>query len=231
MKKFILLAITIFLLIGCEARVEIDSRPTEQTLATNSGPLTPSQIDFSKYTGDMPDYYGKIVDVADGDTFYIDWFTEDKMGVRIKGIDTPETVDSRKDVQYWGPEASEYTKSILSPGTIVRLDFNGEITGPFGRLLAYVYYWNGEEWIYWNEQVLKDGMAFVYANYEFAYVDEFLEYQAYAIENGNGMWANSTEIENEVVRDLREFFNHPKAGWFRADIRRENPDLYDELKE
>lgn len=230
MKKFLLLAIIIFLIIGCEAQVEIDSRSTEQTLAAESKPPAPSQIDLSQYTGDMPDYYGKVVGVADGDTFYIDWYTEDKMGVRIKGIDTPETVDSRKDVQYWGPEASEYTKSILSPGTIIRLDFNGEITGPFGRLLAYVYYWDGDEWVYWNEKALKDGMTFVYANYEFAYVEEFLEYQAYAIENGNGIWANPENIENEVVRNIEEFFNHPDAGWFRADMRRENPDLYEKLK-
>jgi micrococcal nuclease len=230
MKKFLLLTIIIFLIIGCEAQIEIDSRPTGQTLAAESNLPSPPQIDLSQYTGDMPDYYGRVVDVADGDTFYIDWYTEDKMGVRIKGIDTPETVDSRKDVQYWGPEASEYTKSILSPGTIIRLDFNGEITGPFGRLLAYVYYWDGDEWVYWNEKVLKDGMAFVYANYEFVYVEEFLEYQSHAIENGSGMWSNPGNIENEVVRNIEEFFNHPDAGWFRADMRRENPDLYEKLK-
>lgn len=227
MKKFLILLLTL-LILSCS--VKVDSEPNNQTMTTSSSSLVPSQIDFSKYTGDMPDYYGKIVDVADGDTFYIDWFTEDKMGVRIKGIDTPETVDSRKSVQYWGPEASEYTKSILTPGTIIRLDFNGEITGPFGRLLAYVYYWDGE-WVYWNEQALRDGMAFVYANYEFAYVNEFLEYQAYAIERGNGMWAEPEKIENEVVRSLKEFFNHPDAGWFRADIRRENKELYNILKE
>lgn len=225
MKKIILI-LTIVLFIACGAEVE-----TQSNESADFDLLHPSEIDFSEYTGDMPNYYGKIVDVADGDTFYIDWFTEDKMGVRVKGIDTPETVDSRKDVQYWGPEASEYTKSILKPGTIICLDFNAEITGPFGRLLAYVYYWDGNEWVYWNEQILKDGMAFVYPDYRFAYIEEFLEYQSYAIENENGMWANPEKINNNVVTDIEELFNHPKAGWFRADTRRENPDLYDELKE
>jgi len=232
MRKILIFILTLFI-VGCGSDYEEDyttvSMP-EETSSTMYGPLIPSQIDFDHYTGDMPDYYGRIVDVADGDTFYVDWFTEDKMGVRVKGIDTPETVDSRKDVQFWGPEASEYTKSILTPGTIVRLDFNGEITGPFGRLLAYVYYWNGEEWIYWNEEVLRQGMAFVYANYEFAYVDEFMEYQADAIASGRGMWSDYDSIDNEVVRDIEEFFNHPDAGWFRADMRRENRELYDELR-
>lgn len=238
--KIILILLSAFILLSCgneSSELETFEAPeTNQgiTDTTSSNEiLTPNLIDFESYTGDMPDYYGRVVDVADGDTFYVDWFTEDKMGVRIKGIDTPETVDSRKDVQFWGPEASEYTKEVLSPGTIIRLDFNGNITGPFGRLLAYVYYWDNieEEWVYFNEQALRDGMAFVYPDYRFEYIDEFMEYQAYAIENENGMWSDYDSIENNVVRDIEELFNHPDAGWFRADMRRERPNLYEELRE
>lgn len=229
--KTILILLLVLSIFSCSSGEDEYLEPVDYTLDVTTSELTPDMINFEEYTGDMPDYYGRIVDVADGDTFYVDWFTEDKMGVRVKGIDTPETVDSRKDVQFWGPEASEYTKSILTPGTIVRLDFNNEITGPFGRLLAYVYYWDGEEWIYWNEEVLKTGMAFVYPNYRFEYVEEFLEYQSYAVENNLGMWSDYDSIDNDVVRNIEELFNHPKAGWFRADTRRENPDLYDQLRD
>lgn len=237
MKKLLIILITLFFIscgqpeveTGLDTNLETETWPDVDTSIQADQILTPSQINFDDYTGDMPDYYGKVLRVADGDTFYVDWFTEDSMGVRIKGIDTPETVDRRTDVQFWGPEASEYAKEVLSPGTIVRLDFNGNITGPFGRLLAYVYYWDGDEWVYYNEQALRDGMAFVYPDYRFDYIEEFLEYQAHAIENENGMWADYDSIENEVVRNVEELFNHPKAGWFRADTRRENPDLYEEL--
>lgn len=172
-------------------------------------------IDLSLYNQTMPDYYGLIVDVADGDTFYVDWFSEDKMGIRVKGVDTPETVDRRKEVQHWGPEASAYAKSILVPGTLVRLKFEGNITGPFGRLLAYVWYWNGQEWIYWNQQVLESGNAFVYIDYEFEYPNEFLEYQQVAIENEAGMWANPELIENTVATTREEFAE--AESWYRRN--------------
>lgn len=180
--------------------------------------LNPSEINFLQYTENMPYYYGKIISIADGDTFYIDWFSEDKMGVRVKGIDTPETVDRRKSVQYWGPEASKYTKEKLQPGTIVCLKFEGNITGPFGRLLAYVYYWNGKEWIYWNEEILKAGMAFVYWKYSFEYPLEYLKYQQYAMDRKLGMWANPELIDNDIVMSEEEFYE--KVSWFRTWVKK-----------
>lgn len=171
------------------------------------------KIDFEYYTSDMPDWYGKIIKIADGDTFYIDFYSEKKMGVRVKGIDTPETKDHRKKVQFWGPEASEYAKSVLKPGTIVKLDFEGEITGPFGRLLAYVWYWNGKQWVFWQEELLKSGNAFVYWNYEFELPELFLEWQAEAIINGRGIWSNPEAIENDIVIDIESL--DKKAGWYK----------------
>lgn len=210
------MVLLIFLFLSCteEDPLVIESTFEDSSTSMSSFPH-PDQIDFDSYTGDMPDYYGEIVDVADGDTIYVDWFTEDRMGVRVKGIDTPETVDRRKPVQYWGPEASEFTKSRLTPGTIVRLDFEGEITGPFGRLLAYVWYWDGQEWIYWNREILETGNAFVYADYEFEYPNEFLEYQESAIVNERGMWANPDRIENDVVVTEEEFAE--REYWYRRD--------------
>jgi micrococcal nuclease len=215
MKKYILLLI-VFALLSCSPS------SNESNYITNSfywdGSFPPPSldvIDLSLYNQTMPDYYGYIIDTADGDTFYVDWFSEDKMGVRVKGIDTPETVDRRSDVQYWGPEASAYAKSILTPGTLVRLKFEGNITGPFGRLLAYVWYWNGQEWIYWNQQVLESGNAFVYIDYEFEYPNEYMEYQQYAIDNELGIWAHPELIENDVATSKEEFAE--KKYWYRKN--------------
>lgn len=214
MKKLLLLLLTIFLF-SCEEEIQNigDIPMTEGIYEYQSEPLMPGEIDYLSYTGRMPDYYGFIVDLADGDTFYVDWFTEDKMGVRVKGIDTPETVDRRKPVQFWGPEASAYAKENLSVGTLVRLSFEGEITGPFGRLLAYVWYWNGEEWVNWQEEMLKTGNAFLYHDYEFEYPDLYLEWQQYAMENRLGMWSEPELIENEIVRTREEFAE--EASWYR----------------
>jgi len=173
----------------------------------------PDELDLSRWTGDLPDYYGEIVDHRDGDTFVIDWFTEDRMAVRLKGLDTPETGAGRTTEQYWGAEASAYALTRLPAGTLVRLDFDGEITDPFGRLLAYVWYWDGGRWVSWNRELLEQGMAYVYKDYRFERPLEFLGYQARAIEERRGMWADPGRIENDVVRSAEELAARKK--WFR----------------
>ena len=173
----------------------------------------PETLDLTRWTGDMPDYYGRVLEHRDGDTFEVDWFTEDEMGVRLKGVDTPETGRGRSDEQRWGAQAAAYAERRLPPGTIVRLDFAGEITGRFGRLLAYVWYWNGERWVSWQRELLEAGMAFVYADYPFERPREFLRYQARAIRAGRGMWARPELIENDVVRNAGELAE--RESWFR----------------
>lgn len=59
--------------------------------------------------------------------------------VRLIGVDTPETVHPTKGVQCFGPEASDFTKHALAPGTRVRLVRDVEARDRYGRLLAYVY--------------------------------------------------------------------------------------------
>ena len=68
---------------------------------------------------------GAVARVVDGDTVHItiDHTTEI---VRLIGVDTPETVDERKPLQCYGPEASARTKVLLPPGTAVRLERDGE---------------------------------------------------------------------------------------------------------
>ena len=55
-----------------------------------------------------------VVHVADGDTIVVDVAGHTEK-VRILGADTPETVDPRKPVQCYGPEASAHTKARLAP--------------------------------------------------------------------------------------------------------------------
>ena len=81
-----------------------------------------------------------VTSVVDGDTIYVDGKTK----VRLKCIDTPETVDTHKpDVECYGPEASAFTKEKLT-GRRVRLehdpvDSKVGYKDRFGRELAYVY--------------------------------------------------------------------------------------------
>jgi micrococcal nuclease len=75
-----------------------------------------------------------VTRVIDGDTIVVSGVGS----VRLIGVDTPETVDPRKPVQFFGKEASEFTRR-LAQGQAVRLEFDFQQTDKYQRTLAYVY--------------------------------------------------------------------------------------------
>jgi len=64
-----------------------------------------------------------VTRVIDGDTIVVAGFGT----VRLIGVDTPETVDPRKPAQFFGKEASEFTRR-MAQGTVVRLEFDYQRT-------------------------------------------------------------------------------------------------------
>ena len=84
--------------------------------------------------GGGPPAAGTVERVVDGDTFVL----EGGDRVRLLGIDTPETVDPDRPVGCFGPQASAYTKHLLT-GRRVRLVYDRERRDVYDRLLAYVY--------------------------------------------------------------------------------------------
>jgi micrococcal nuclease len=64
----------------------------------------------------------KVVRVIDGDTVIINIDGKDKR-VRLIGVDTPETVDPRKEVEFYGKEASCFTTNLLK-GEEVYLEYD-----------------------------------------------------------------------------------------------------------
>ena len=95
-----------------------------------------------------------VVRVIDGDTIVVSVGARTEK-VRILGADTPETVDPRKPVQCYGPQASAYTHRRLAPGTHVTLETDAEPRDKYGRLLAYVYV-NGQRY---DDELLRLGYA------------------------------------------------------------------------
>ena len=57
---------------------------------------------------------------------------------RLIGVDTPETVLPQKPVEYYGKEASAFTKR-LAEGQEVRLEYDQQRRDHYGRTLAYVW--------------------------------------------------------------------------------------------
>ncbi|MFM7093099.1 MAG: thermonuclease family protein [Actinomycetota bacterium] len=99
---------------------------------------------------------GVVVSVADGDTFDVE-IAGERDTVRLIGIDTPETKHPTKGIQCWGPEASDFTKSLLTVGTRVRLVRDAEARDRYGRLLAYAYL--DDTNVFVNRELVRLGFA------------------------------------------------------------------------
>jgi micrococcal nuclease len=171
--------------------IEARSTPTAAPVPTTNPAVlvssaAPSIVEQSKQLT------GKVVKVVDGDTFdvNIDGKTE---RVRLLLVDTPETVDSTKPVQPFGPEASAFAKETLE-GQEVKLEKDVSERDKYGRLLFYVYI--GDKMF--NEVLLEKGLARV-AVYppDVKNVDKFREIQKKAQTSGSGIWS----IENYAKDD------------------------------
>ena len=133
------------------------------------------------------------VKVIDGDTIVLDG----NEIVRLIGIDTPETKDPRKPVQYYGREAYEFTKRLVE-GKKVRLVYDLNKKDKYGRTLAYVYL---EDGTFLNAEVVKQGYGFAYRYFLFKYFDEFKQYEREARANEIGLWSDREGEEPQAARE------------------------------
>jgi micrococcal nuclease len=123
-----------------------------------------------------------VTRVIDGDTVIVEG-----MGtVRLIGVDTPETVDPRQPVQYFGKEASDFTKQIAT-GKRVRLEFDQERTDRYDRTLAYLYL--QPENLLLNAEIIRQGYGFAYTQFPFRMMEHFTTLEREAREAGRGLWA------------------------------------------
>lgn len=121
------------------------------------------------------------VRVIDGDTIEL----EGGERVRLIGVDTPESVDPRRPVEYFGKEAASFTRRQVQSKT-VRLEFDQETVDRYGRTLAYVYLEDGS---LLNAEIIRQGYGHAYTRFPFRYQSEFLAYEREARAEGRGLWA------------------------------------------
>ena len=129
---------------------------------------------------------GTVVRVVDGDTIIVrgpGGRTED---VRLIGIDTPETVDPRRPVGCFGPEASAYAKHLLT-GRRVILRYDRETKDRYGRFLAYVWLAHPAEFV--NGRLVELGYARAYPfPPNTAHEALFAALERQAALGGRGLW-------------------------------------------
>ena len=138
----------------------------------------------------FPRREGTIHWAVDGDTFELD--TGER--VRFIGIDTPEYQPWKGRIDYFGKEASEFSKRYLT-GKKVILESDIQEKDKYGRTLAYVYLENGE---FVNKVLVEQGYARAkYYRPNGRYRQVFKEAEQKAKENHKGLWAN---IDNSMMK-------------------------------
>ncbi|MDR2662607.1 MAG: thermonuclease family protein [Treponema sp.] len=104
--------------------------------------------------------------------------------VRLIGVDTPETVHPRREVERFGAEAGAFTKGRLM-GKTVFLAFDWDLRDRYGRLLAYVY---TEDRRCHNAELIREGYGHAYTKYSFRFMDEFRGLEQEARRKKRGLW-------------------------------------------
>jgi micrococcal nuclease len=135
---------------------------------------------------------GILVDrVLDGDTMHV--FMDGRtVTVRMIGINTPETVKPDWPVECFGPEASAFTKHMLS-GRRVTLEFDASqgAVDKYDRVLAYV--WREEDdgtLSLFNLAAVAGGYAYErqYGSTPYAWRPEFVRAEDAARAADRGLW-------------------------------------------
>jgi len=106
--------------------------------------------------------------------------------IRLIGVDTPETKHPKKPVEYFGKEASAFTKKTVE-GKVVTLKYGWQSKDKHGYTLAYVYLKDGT---FINAEIIKQGYGHAYTRFLFKHIEEFKQYEKEARENKRGLWAD-----------------------------------------
>ncbi len=135
--------------------------------------------------------------VVDGDTILL----SNGIRVRLMGIDTPETVKPRSEVEPFGPEATAFTKqAIAQNGNRVFIRLDCDRFDKYGRNLAFIYLGesDGEDVVLLNEELVRAGLAkaIMTFNYSMSIKKRLYKAQKEAIENRRGIWS-LPENQNE----------------------------------
>jgi len=137
---------------------------------------------------------GKVVSIADGDTFTILTANKEQVKIRLYGIDCPEAK------QDFGSKAKQFT-STLCFQKIVKAEIKNN--DRYGRKIAVVHLPDGR---IINKEILRAGLAWHYKHYDNS--KELALIEENARKNKTGLWS----------------LKNPVAPWeFRSNKRKKQP--------
>lgn len=165
-------------------------------IASSNEPFRVNKFKYSQTSQVKIELLSKAVvyKTVDGDTIKVIFDNppngiDKKETIRLLGVDTPETVHPKKPVQYYGKEASNFTKkSLLNKTVYIAYDFN--LRDKYDRLLAYIYTEEGE---CFNLKLILEGYGYAYVSYPFQFRKEFVNAQKIAQKKEAGLWAKQLQ--------------------------------------
>jgi micrococcal nuclease len=133
----------------------------------------------------------RVASISDGDTIRVTIDAKNTT-VRLVGIDTPEVRAPGKPVQCYARQASAHTKR-LAASSLVYLEADGrsDDRDRYGRLLRYVYLTDGRML---QEELLREGSAFMYPNFPFDRQQAFAALQSEAQTGKVGVWRDCQPV-------------------------------------
>ncbi len=168
----------------------------------HKGPKAGTEIVLTSYpVKENAIYKAKIKRVVDGDTAIIAFMTDDGTPykderIRFIGVNTPETVDPNRPVQYYGKEASDFTKKELKDKTVwIQMDMG--VRDRYDRLLGYIWLKepkdpDSEKEVrakMFNARLLLEGYAQTMTiQPNVRYSEMFIKFQREAREAEKGLW-------------------------------------------
>ncbi len=128
--------------------------------------------------------HAHVVSVTDGDTYVVRLQNGSQEHVRVIGIDTPETVDPRKSVGCYGPEASAEAKHLLTDKDVILTSKPDEDRDKYHRLLRYVSLAGQDV----GALLIRQGFARAYDYFPHPRLHQYDALQAQAKAEGRGLW-------------------------------------------
>ena len=180
--------------------INVDWDASNRTVVIGEGYTAPVSPQKPQTTNTFEEV--TVTRVVDGDTIVVNRNGQEQK-LRMILVDTSETVHPNKPVQYYGKEASNFTKSQLT-GKTVYLQKDVSDTDRYGRLLRYVWLSrpttdNPTKYEIvnnmYNAILIKDGYGqLVTVPPDVKYVDIFKELNEQARNQNKGLWANPNGI-------------------------------------
>ena len=185
---------------GSKAQELQTSDYSDQQFHSNNNPNNNLDNSNKEESEDKDETLYRVISVTDGDTIRIN-YNGTSTPLRIIGIDTPETVDSRTDVECFGPEATKYLTSLLTGKSVkIEADPTQDDLDKYERLLRYVYLDNEDVGL----KMIEGGYASEYT-YNLPYKNQakYKAAEASAKQNKKGQWADgicgNTSATSSVV--------------------------------